>query len=58
MQSIGFPLEGLNIFTTQDSVLFWNQTAIKVFNNFENDHNFQNILCYFFHPDTAFDLTK
>lgn len=60
IQRIGFPLEGLDLFTTQNSGLFWNQTPIEVLNNFESDHSFQNILCYFFllHPDTTLSFNK
>lgn len=44
MQRTGFPLEALNIFTTQDIGLFWNQIHIKVFSDFEIDYNFQILL--------------
>ena len=41
MKRIGFPLEALNILTTQDTGLFSNQIHIKGFNDFEIDYNFQ-----------------
>lgn len=61
MQRIGFPLEDLNIFVTQDTGLFWNQIHMKVFNNLEIHYSFTKTFCdffFFFIPTLPFDLTK